>query len=70
MGSATPLDARTVQVLVPQGNSNQVRVLANIQNIEVSVGSFDAKHTVAKFGDIQVNRQDTLFAPDRFYPQR
>lgn len=61
MGSATPLDARTVQVLVPQGNSNQVRVLANIQNIEVSVGSFDAKVIVnSRTGSVVMNRNVEL----------
>ncbi len=61
MGSATPLDARTVQVLVPQGSSNQVRVLANIQNIEVSVGSFDAKVIVnSRTGSVVMNRNVEL----------
>lgn len=61
MGSATPLDARIVQVLVPQGNSNQVRVLANIQNIEVSVGSFDAKVIVnSRTGSVVMNRNVEL----------
>ena len=32
-GSATALDARTIQVRVPSGNSSQVRFLADIQNI-------------------------------------
>lgn len=36
-GSATALDARTIQVRVPSGNSSQVRFLADIQNMQVNV---------------------------------
>ena len=43
MGGATALDARTVQVRVPQGGSSQVRMLADIQNLEVGVAPQDAK---------------------------
>ena len=35
-GSATALDARTIQVRVPSGNSSQVRFLADIQNMQVN----------------------------------
>ncbi|XNM83592.1 hypothetical protein ACLK1V_05895 [Escherichia coli] len=34
-GSATALDARTIQVRVQSGNSSQVRFLADIQNIRL-----------------------------------
>ncbi|AVZ81142.1 flagellar biosynthesis protein FlgA [Edwardsiella ictaluri] len=61
LGSATPLDARTVQVLVPQGGSNQVRVLANIQNIEVNAGTFDAKVIInSRTGSVVMNRNVEL----------
>ncbi len=42
-GNATALDARTVQVRVPQGGSAQVRLLADIQNLEVGGVPQDAK---------------------------
>ncbi|XQK62960.1 flagellar basal body P-ring protein FlgI [Escherichia coli] len=42
-GSATALDARTIQVRVPSGNSSQVRFLADIQNMQVNVTPQDAK---------------------------
>ncbi|YBM03100.1 flagellar basal body P-ring protein FlgI [Escherichia coli] len=42
-GSATALDARTIQVRVPSGNSSQVRFLADIQNMHVNVTPQDAK---------------------------
>src|SRR5476651_1069763 len=35
LGSATALDARNIRVMVPRGNSSQVRILAQIQNVEV-----------------------------------
>jgi flagellar P-ring protein precursor FlgI len=38
-GSATALDARTVQIRTSTGSSNQVRMLADIQNMEVNAGS-------------------------------
>ncbi|AIJ09605.1 Flagellar basal body P-ring protein FlgI [Edwardsiella anguillarum] len=61
LGAATPLDARTVQVLVPQGGSNQVRALANIQNIEVNVGTFDAKVILnSRTGSVVMNRNVEL----------
>ena len=56
-GTATPLDARTIQVLVPQGNSSQVRFLAEIQNITVNVGAMDAKVIInSRTGSVVMNR--------------
>ncbi|MEH0832430.1 flagellar basal body P-ring protein FlgI [Pectobacterium cacticida] len=60
-GSATPLDSRTIQVLAPQGNSSQVRFLANIQNIDVNVGIQDAKVIInSRTGSVVMNRDVTL----------
>ncbi|QKJ86763.1 Flagellar P-ring protein FlgI [Paramixta manurensis] len=60
-GSATPLDARTVQVRVPPGNSSQVRLLADIQNIDVSVPIQDAKVIInSRTGSVVMNREVTL----------
>ncbi|MBW7984776.1 flagellar basal body P-ring protein FlgI [Enterobacillus tribolii] len=61
MGAAAPLDARTVQVMVPRGNSSQVRFLAGIQNIEVRVGTFDAKVIInSRTGSVVMNRNVEL----------
>jgi flagellar P-ring protein precursor FlgI len=60
-GTATPLDSRTVQVLVPQGNSSQVRLLAEIQNINVNVGTIDAKVIInSRTGSVVMNRDVML----------
>ncbi|PWC17428.1 flagellar basal body P-ring protein FlgI [Brenneria corticis] len=60
-GSATPLDSRTVQVIVPHGNSSQVRFLADIQNIEINVGMQDAKVIInSRTGSVVMNRDVTL----------
>ena len=57
-GTATPLDARTIQVLVPQGNSSQV---AEIQNITVNVGAMDAKVIInSRTGSVVMNRDVIL----------
>lgn len=59
--SASPLDARTIQVLVPQGNSSQVRFLAEIQNINVNVGAMDAKVIInSRTGSVVMNREVIL----------
>lgn len=61
MGSASPLDARNIQVLVPQGNSSQVRILAQLQNIDVKVGPMDAKVIInSRTGSVVMNRDVTL----------
>ena len=60
-GTASPLDARTIQVLVPQGNSSQVRFLAEIQNINVNVGAMDAKVIInSRTGSVVMNREVIL----------
>ena len=60
-GSATALDARTIQVRVPSGNSSQVRFLADIQNMEVNVTPQDAKVVInSRTGSVVMNREVTL----------
>lgn len=60
-GNATALDARTVQIRVPAGNSSQVRLLANIQNLEVGVAPQDAKVVInSRTGSVVMNREVTL----------
>ena len=61
IGSALPLDARTVQIRVSPNNSSQVRALAEIQNIDVSVPLEDAKVIVnSRTGTVVMNREVTL----------
>ncbi|WP_411705539.1 flagellar basal body P-ring protein FlgI [Edaphovirga cremea] len=61
MGTASPLDSRTIQILVPRGNSSQVRFLADIQNINVTVGPMDAKVIInSRTGSVVMNRDVTL----------
>lgn len=60
-GSATALDARTIQVRVPSGNSSQVRFLADIQNMQVNVTPQDAKVVInSRTGSVVMNREVTL----------
>lgn len=60
-GSAQALDARTVQVRMPMNNSSQVRLLADIQNIDVSVPIQDAKVIInSRTGSVVMNREVTL----------
>ncbi|MEI7253716.1 flagellar basal body P-ring protein FlgI [Dickeya dadantii] len=60
-GSAAPLDSRTVRVVVPAGNSAQVRFLADMQNIEVNVGTLDAKVIInSRTGSVVMNRNVQL----------
>ena len=60
-GSATALDARTVQVRASSGGSNQVRLLADIQNLEVNVPVQDAKVIInSRTGSVVMNREVTL----------
>ncbi len=60
-GSATALDARTVQIRVSTGGSNQVRLLADIQNMEVNVTPQDAKVIInSRTGSVVMNREVTL----------
>ena len=60
-GSATALDARTIQVRVPSGNSSRVRFLADIQNMQVNVTPQDAKVVInSRTGSVVMNREVTL----------
>lgn len=60
-GSAQPLDARTVQVRVSPNNSAQVRLLADIQNIDVAVPIQDAKVIInSRTGSVVMNREVSL----------
>ncbi|WP_437610725.1 flagellar basal body P-ring protein FlgI [Erwinia sp. V71] len=60
-GSATALDARTVQIRTTANNSSQVRLLADIQNIDVSVPIQDAKVIInSRTGSVVMNREVTL----------
>ncbi|GLR09700.1 flagellar biosynthesis protein FlgA [Mixta theicola] len=60
-GSAQALDARTVQIRMPMNNSSQVRLLADIQNIDVSVPIQDAKVIInSRTGSVVMNREVTL----------
>lgn len=61
MGGATALDSRTVQIRVPQGGSSQVRMLADIQNLEVGLAPQDAKIVInSRTGSVVMNREVTL----------
>ncbi|WP_016606293.1 flagellar basal body P-ring protein FlgI, partial [Yersinia pestis] len=60
-GSATAIDARTIQVLVPRGGSSQVRFLADIQNIPINVDPGDAKVIInSRTGSVVMNRNVVL----------
>lgn len=60
-GSASALDARTIQIRVPTGNSSQVRLLADIQNLEVSLPAQDAKVIInSRTGSVVMNQEVTL----------
>lgn len=61
VGVASALDSRNIQVVVPRGNTSQVRILAQIQNIEVNVGPMDAKVIInSRTGSVVMNRDVTL----------
>ena len=60
-GSASALDARTIQIRVPSGNSSQVRLLADIQNLEVNMPAQDAKVIInSRTGSVVMNQEVTL----------
>ncbi|AUX93072.1 flagellar basal body P-ring protein FlgI [Mixta gaviniae] len=60
-GVAQALDARTVQVRVPTNNSSQVRLLADIQDLDVSVPIQDAKVIInSRTGSVVMNREVAL----------
>ena len=61
MGVASALDSRNIQIVVPRGNVSQVRILAQIQNIEVNVGPMDAKVIInSRTGSVVMNRDVVL----------
>ena len=61
LGVAQPPDARTVQVRVPMNNSSQVRLLADIQDLDVSVPIQDAKVIInSRTGSVVMNREVAL----------
>ncbi|NMP28043.1 flagellar basal body P-ring protein FlgI [Rahnella sp. SAP-1] len=61
IGMASALDGRNVQVRVPRGGSSQVRILAEIQNIDVVIGPMDAKVIInSRTGSVVMNRDVTL----------
>ena len=61
IGSAQPLDARTVQIRVSPNNTSQVRLLAEIQNLDVAVPLEDAKVIInSRTGSVVMNREVTL----------
>ncbi|MBP2170945.1 flagellar P-ring protein precursor FlgI [Erwinia toletana] len=60
-GSAQALDARTVQIRTSANSSAQVRLLADIQNIDVSVPLQDAKVIInSRTGSVVMNREVML----------
>lgn len=60
-GSAQALDGRTVQVRVSANNTSQVRLLADIQNINVAMPVQDAKVIInSRTGSVVMNREVML----------
>ncbi|AMO48993.1 Flagellar P-ring protein FlgI [Enterobacter sp. FY-07] len=60
-GSATALDARTVQIRTSSGGTSQVRLLADIQNLEVGTTQQDAKVIInSRTGSVVMNREVAL----------
>ncbi|EPG4008116.1 flagellar basal body P-ring protein FlgI [Providencia stuartii] len=60
-GTATPLDSRTVQLRVPMNNSDQVRFLAQIQELNVRTPIAEAKVILnSRTGSVVINRSVTL----------
>ncbi len=61
MGLAQPLDGRTVQIRASANNTSQVRLLADIQNIDVSIPVQDAKVIInSRTGSVVMNREVML----------
>ena len=61
LGNATALDARTVQINTPMNGPGQVRLLADIQNLEVGTTPQDAKIIInSRTGSVVMNREVTL----------
>ncbi|CDH03110.1 putative flagella basal body protein [Xenorhabdus bovienii str. feltiae Moldova] len=60
-GAATPLDSRTVQLRLPRENSEQVRFLSQVQNLNIRVDAGDAKVIFnSRTGSVVMNRNVTL----------
>jgi len=60
-GMAQAVDARTVQIRSTANNTSQVRLLADIQNIDVSVPIQDAKVIInSRTGSVVMNREVML----------
>ncbi|MCP9267761.1 flagellar basal body P-ring protein FlgI [Xenorhabdus sp. XENO-1] len=60
-GTATPLDSRTVQLRLPRENSEQVRFLSQVQNLNIRVDAGDAKVIFnSRTGSVVMNRNVTL----------
>ncbi|MBS9436314.1 flagellar basal body P-ring protein FlgI [Photorhabdus noenieputensis] len=60
-GTATPLDARTVQLRMPRDKSEQVKFLAHVQNLTVRVDVGDAKVIInSRTGSVVMNRNVML----------
>ncbi|CDG18031.1 Flagellar P-ring protein [Xenorhabdus doucetiae] len=60
-GTATPLDSRTVQLRLPIENSEQVKFLAQVQNLAIRVDAGDAKVIFnSRTGSVVMNRNVTL----------
>ncbi|MEC5344847.1 flagellar basal body P-ring protein FlgI [Brenneria populi] len=60
-GVARALDSRTVEVSIPANNNQQVRFLAQIQDINVDVGELDAKVIInSRTGSVVMNRNVML----------
>lgn len=60
-GTATALDSRTVQLNVPMNNADQVRFLAQVQELNVRTPLAEAKVIVnSRTGSVVINRSVTL----------
>ncbi|NHB92873.1 flagellar basal body P-ring protein FlgI [Photorhabdus cinerea] len=60
-GTATPLDARTVQLRMPRDKSEQVKFLSYVQNLTVRVDVGDAKVIInSRTGSVVMNRNVML----------
>ncbi|KER03685.1 flagellar basal body P-ring protein FlgI [Photorhabdus temperata] len=60
-GTATPLDARTVQLRMPKDRSEQVKFLSHVQNLTIRVDVGDAKVIInSRTGSVVMNRNVML----------
>ncbi|WJV60946.1 flagellar basal body P-ring protein FlgI [Pectobacteriaceae bacterium CE70] len=61
IGTARALDARTVQITLPPNNTQQVRFLAQIEDINIDAGEMDAKIIInSRTGSVVMNRNVIL----------